>query len=178
MWEEKEQKMKIREAKAGDEKKIADVIISTWKVAYRGIVPDDFLDVLTTEQHEKLFKKNISEKTETILVLENNAEKVVGMISGGVDRSREYDCEIVAIYILPEYQKKGLGSCLFKEMITSHKRHNYKTMVIWTFKENKDSGFYEKLGGEIRLENTCFIGNTKIPIVGFIWDDINRVVFT
>jgi len=39
--------MKLGHAKAGDEKHIASVIISTWKNAYKGIVPDDFLSSLT-----------------------------------------------------------------------------------------------------------------------------------
>lgn len=106
--------MRIRMAQPGDEQSIASVIIATWKVCYRGIVPNSFLDSLTTEKHEELFRNNIANKTETILVLENDKNQIVGMISGGQDRSKLYDCELVAIYILPDYQKKAMAKGCFK----------------------------------------------------------------
>ena len=49
--------MKIRYAKVGDEKYIADIIINTWKVVYQGIVPDDFLLSLTPENMKSCLRR-------------------------------------------------------------------------------------------------------------------------
>lgn len=167
--------MLIRRAKTGDEKNIAGVIVNTWKYAYIGIVPDDFLMSLTTDKHEQLLKEHIKEQKETIILLENDDGKIIGMVSGGKDRSGAFDCEIVAIYILPEYQKKGYGKQLFKYIIEDHKNNNCRSMIVWTFKENKDQKFYEKLGGTIQKTSIHVIGDKEIPLVGYVWEDINRI---
>ena len=167
--------MKIRKAETGDEKNIASVIISTWKDAYQGIVPDDFLMSLNTEKHEQLFKEQIKEQKETIIILENDDKRIVGMVLGGKDRSGAFDCEIVAIYVLPEYQKQGYGKLLFKHIIEEHKKHSYKSMIIWTFEKNKDQRFYEKLGGIIQKTSNHIINGKAIPIVGYVWEDISKI---
>lgn len=167
--------MKIRRAEIGDEKDIANVIINTWKNAYRNIVPDDFLMSLNTEKHEQLFKEHIKEKKETIIILENNEGKIIAMVSGGKDRSGCFDCEIAAIYVLPEYQKQGYGKQLFKYIIEDYKKNNYKSMIIWTFEKNKDQKFYVKLGGTIQKTSNYIIGGKEIPLVGYVWQDINII---
>jgi len=170
-------KMNIRTAQVGDEQSIAGVIIDTWKVAYRGIVPDSFLDSLTTEKHEELFRKNIPDKTETILVVENREKQVVGMVSGGADRLKIYDCELYAIYILPEYQKMGYGKWLFQQLIEEHKKNECKSMIIWTFRDNRDREFYEILGGLAREEKRRSFDGNEITLVGYTWQDINDIKF-
>ncbi|MBP2657026.1 MAG: GCN5-related N-acetyltransferase [Firmicutes bacterium] len=167
--------MHIRTAQAGDEQHIADVIINTWKIAYRGIVPDCFLDSLTTEKHKKLFRENIANKAETIFVLENNNKQIVGVVSGGADRLGIYDCELVAIYVLPDYQKKGYGKLLFKKLIEEYKRNSFKSMIIWTFKDNKDRKFYEILGGTISEDESYSLGGSDVAIVAYTWQDINKI---
>ena len=167
--------MRIRKARAGDERSIAAVIIDTWKVAYRGILPEGFLGALTTEKHEKLFKKNIADAKETVLVLENVHKEIVGVVSGGQDRSGKYDCELVAIYVLPDYQKKGFGKQLFKAFIEEQKRSKYKSMIVWAFRENRDKGFYKKLGGLVREEKSYPFAGNELPIEGYTWEDIHTV---
>jgi len=168
--------MKIRKARLGDEKDIANVVVSTWKVAYKDILPDEFLKSLTTERHEKILREHIEKQTETVLVLEDDDERIVGMISGGKDRSGLYDCEVVAIYIIPEHQKKGYGKELFKALIREYKKNSYKTMIVWAFKENKDQKFYEKLGGTIKQQKVEALWGIEKTIVGYVWADINTIV--
>lgn len=169
--------MNIRTAQAGDEQNIADVIIDTWRIAYRGIVPDIFLDSLTTEKHKELFRKNIENKTETIFVLVNHNNQIVGVVSGGVDRLGIYDCELVAIYVLPDHQKKGYGKLLFEKLIEEYKKNSFKSMIIWTFKDNKDRKFYEILGGTLSEEKSYTFSGSEVAIVGYTWQDINKIDF-
>ena len=169
--------MNIRKAKLGDEKEIAEVIIDTWKCAYRNIIPDNFLDSLTPDKHIELFREQLSENKEAIFVLEDE-NKIVGMISGGKDRSNKKDCEIVAIYIKKNYQKRGFGKKLFDTIIKDHLKNNYKSMIIWTFEENKDRNFYEKLGGQVEERSSYTILDKEIPLVGFVWNDISKVFNT
>lgn len=169
--------MIIRNARTGEEQSIANVIINTWRAAYRGIIPDRFLDALTTGKHEALFKENIKSAPENIFVLENHEQQIVGMVFGGSDRSGAFDCELVAIYILPDYQKRGYGKKLFKALIERYKKQTYKSMLIWTFKDNKDQEFYKKLGGVVSKEMSYTFGEKNVPLVGYTWDNINDIAF-
>lgn len=171
------QNMRIRKAKAGDEKGIAQVINLTWKDAYRGIVPAEFLNTMTTERHEEMFRENIRTNSEAIFVLEDGEREIVGMASGAQDRSRQYDCELVAIYILPAYQKKGLGKELFKEIIAEHRKNKYRSMIIWTLEQNKDRAFYEKLGGQVKARKTIVLDGQEMPLAGYVWEDISQIMF-
>lgn len=168
--------MKIRAAKPGDEKSIAQVIIDTWKDAYHGIVSQHFLDSLTTEKHEALLAQQIAQSTQIIYVMESEDDQILGMISGGADRSEKYDCEIVAIYIGRDYQKSGIGKRLFSECVNAFKTQGYKSMVIWTFENNNDRGFYDKMGGIVAEHKTYPIGNEDLPLVGYVWKDIDKII--
>lgn len=170
--------MKIRAAKPGDEKAIAQVVIDTWKDAYQGIVSQHFLDSLTTEKHEVLLTQQIAQNTQIIYVMESEQNQIQGMISGGVDRSEKYDCEIVAIYIDRDYQKCGIGKRLFLECINAFRTQGCKSMVIWTFENNKDRGFYDKMGGVVAEHKTYPIGNQDLPLVGYVWNDIDEIIPT
>lgn len=161
--------MNIRAAKPGDEKSIAQVIIDTWKDAYQGIVSQDFLDSLTTEKHEALLTQQIAENTQIIYVMESEDDQILGMISGGVDRSEKYDCEIVAIYIGRDHQKCGIGKRLFSECVNAFRTRGYKTMIVWTFEDNKDRGFYDKMGGVVGEHTQHLIGDEELPLVGYVW---------
>ncbi len=167
--------MKIRAAKPGDENAVAQIIIDTWKDAYKGIVSQCFLDSLTTEKHEALLAQQIAQSTQIIYVLESEQNTIQGMISGGVDRSEKYDCEIVAIYIGRDYQKFGFGKRLFSACVNVFRAQGYKTMVIWTFASNKDRAFYDKMGGVVAEHKTYPIGNEDLPLVGYVWDDIEEI---
>lgn len=168
--------MHIRRAKTGDETAIANVVVKTWKDAYQGIVPQSFLDSLTIDKFAQRYKETIPTNKEPIFVLEDKGGKIVGMVLGGADRSGKYDCELMAIYILPEYQNKGYGRKLFLELIKEHKKNNYRSMIIWTFEDNRDREFYEKLGGVAREEQNLMLADKELRVIGYVWDDIGTII--
>ena len=58
-------------------------------------------------------------------------------------RSKNGDYEIANICIIPEYQDKGIGTRILKEMIAEHTDRNIK---IQYFKQNPVGELYERLG--------------------------------
>ena len=154
-----------------DAEAVTDVLINTWKTAYRGIVSDDCLDNLDreslTERRRKQYKDYI------VAVLD---ERVVGYCWYVNDNSfskdtPEIDCEIVAIYVLPEYEGRGVGRKMFSYAAEDLRNQKRSKMVIWCLKEN-DSGrkFYEKMGGVIMGEHQTHIGNQDYDEVGFLFN--------
>lgn len=64
------------------------------------------------------------------------------------------DGEIISLYVLPEYIKKGVGHLLFEHGQGSLQELGYTHCVVSTFSVNERAiGFYEKHGYEIVATN-------------------------
>ncbi|WP_261133620.1 GNAT family N-acetyltransferase [Bacillus sp. Marseille-Q3570] len=139
----------IRRAERKDICQIAEVHVASWKTTYRGIVSDTFLDSLTSEQKVSQWTRNL-EQADPILLVAVEDGKVVGFVSAGNNRSDHlpFEAEIYAIYILKEYQRKGIGKALVNAAVTEFKSRNWESMLIWALEENDSKHFYEKLGGK------------------------------
>ncbi|MHC8522911.1 GNAT family N-acetyltransferase [Rossellomorea sp. H39__3] len=59
---------------------------------------------------------------------------VVGFASVGRERSGEYEGELYAIYLLREYQGRGIGRELFSRSISSLKALGFQDMFIWVLR--------------------------------------------
>mgnify|MGYP003985154061 FL=1 len=139
-------KYNIRKANLSDVKAIAKVHIAVWKTTYQSIIPQDFLDNLSTKRSENNWRKTINNKDFINFIIEDENSKIVGFISGGANREKEllpeYDGELMAIYIFKEYQQKGLGSKLFTTFKQELLKRNFTNMVIWVLRDNNSKYFY------------------------------------
>ncbi|MFC7393376.1 GNAT family N-acetyltransferase [Scopulibacillus cellulosilyticus] len=141
--------MKIRKATLTDAKGVAKVQVDSWRTTYKNIVPDKYLNQMTYESREQKWKDIISK--ETVYVAENNAGEVVGFSNGGKERTGKYPNykgELYAIYILMEYQRKGLGKLLLEPIIEDLKQQNIFAMMVLVLEKNSSRLFYESLGAK------------------------------
>lgn len=166
----------IRRMNIEDSEMVTDVLINTWETAYRGIVSDDCLDNLDREALSE--RRKTQYKDYIVACLD---DKIVGYCWYVNDNSfsqeaPDVDCEIVALYVLPELKRKGIGRELFAYALDDLKRQGRKKMVIWCLKENYPARkFYEQMGGVIMGEHKTHIGNQDYDEVGFSYslkDDI------
>lgn len=77
-----------------------------------------------------------------------------------------------AIYILKEYQGKGIGRLLVKSVVDDLKDKNLNSMLIWAIEENPACRFYEALGGKKIDTEEIEIGGKNLSEVAYGWDDI------
>ena len=96
---------------------------------------------------------------------ENNLIK--GFVSG--KKNEKYDCEIVSIYVDPQYQNQGIGKKLLEHEKMYFKNTGCKKMIIWTIKGFQNNKFYEKNGGIIKEKKEIEYGNKKYPGIGFVF---------
>ena len=80
--------MPIREAEVSDAKGIAEVTVASWRVAYRGLLPDSLLDNLPVEDRESRWKRRISEHSWQTLVLAQKG-RVIGFVAFGASRDED-----------------------------------------------------------------------------------------
>lgn len=139
----------IRYANVDDAKTLGEIHSSSWKAAYKGIIPEKVLDNITAKKREKYFKKALSEALEEdAIIFEGN--KPAGFICIGKCRDKDKDVfygEICGLYLLPNYWHKSLGSKLINWGLAELEKRNYTKDTLWVLEENLSAiRFYEKIG--------------------------------
>lgn len=142
----------VRSATERDDSGIRNVQVTTWKQAYRNMIPDRILDSMTVDSPPRRAKapdpKIASSRRAVVAV--DRSDRVIGFAVGGVARSEEwkYQGEIWAIYVLPTEQGHGVGNQLFSEL-KKQLAGEYKNLIIWVLEANHFSHkFYERMGGK------------------------------
>ena len=142
---------KIRKKERKDCADVAHVVTVAWNETYKGIVPDEFLNNLYTneEKSAKNSYNNFNKKENHQYVLEVD-NKVVGFVNVGSSDETDYEnCgEIHAVYIINGYKGHGYGKKLIDAGIQELKSMNFDKMVIGCLDGNPSNEFYKHLGGK------------------------------
>lgn len=172
----------IRKAEISDLPAIAGINSDGWRICYRGVVADDFLDTRTAESFIKRMRESKwleNPEIDTFVYEENGVVK--GFSSGktafsGGNRTEgkhsegvQYDCETAGLYVGVEYQGKGIGKKLFDFMKDKYRKAGCKTMIVRTIKGLPNNGFYLKMGGVIKETGEHEWGGKKYPLIGFVF---------
>lgn len=170
--------MQIREAKIEDAMSIAKVHVDSWRTTYKGIISEKYLASLSYKDREDFWRERLSDGDSLwfVLVAEDD-ENIIGFVAGGPERSGDMDFtgELGAIYLLENYQHKGIGSQLFKAVIMRLLGIGIKTMMVWVLAENPSKKFYESLGGEQIYEKVITIDEAELKEIAYGWKDISLV---
>ena len=135
----------------------------SWKQSYKGIVNDDFLELINAEPEIQKaianLKKGLNDSSKRFL-LKYNGEYV------GIVRVREtkYDkykeCgELGALYLLDSVKRNGFGKILFNKAIEELKKKGYKKMILGCLSENPSNEFYKHMGGKFIDTNPLTLPN-------------------
>ena len=141
-----------------------------WNETYRGIYSDEKIDNYDFEKNREKFLNIINNPNITLYVVDVNG-KLVGYMDCGVPYRpyKDYQQEIGLLYLLKEYQRKGIGKELFNIATNKIKESGYNEFFICCNKYNINAQeFYKKMGGiidEIDDENI----DKSIPQVKFIY---------
>lgn len=112
----------------------------SWLETYTGIMPEDYLKNVTLERCVKMAHKW---PDNTLLIKVDN--KTVGFSCVAKSSDGDDIYELVAIYLLKEYQGKKLGYELLKKTLSGINGGN--KIVLWVLKGNERAiRFYERFG--------------------------------
>ncbi len=137
--------MKIRHMMDHDDRTaISRIYEESWRAAYRGIVPQEYLDGIPEGNWNSFFD---TAGIETLLMLDGC--RFIGTASYCQSRFGQAGNvgEVVSIYLLPRYMGKGCGKMLFRAVIDELEKMGYDEISLWVLEENRRAReFYEKMG--------------------------------
>ena len=88
-----------------------------------------------------------------------------GFISGGLARFDigGADCELYAIYMLPQYQGNGFGSQLVAKLESYCVDMGWRCMGVLVLADNPNLPFYKRLGFDIVEKTVIELGRHRYP---------------
>lgn len=133
----------------------------SWKQTYKGIVNDDFLELINTNEEInnsiKRMKDNINKPLDKSFLLKAN-DKYVGMfrICKSKDDNYQDIGELKALYLLDEVKHQGYGKILFEKAKEEIKKIGFNSMFVGCLSKNTNANnFYKHMGG-ILIDNRDF----------------------
>jgi ribosomal protein S18 acetylase RimI-like enzyme len=144
----------VRLAEPKDAAQIAKVHVETWQSAYRGQIPQSYLDSLSVEDRKKKWDSYLAKP-------EENATTIIGVVDGkivgfcSVDKTRSDDMdettgELWAIYVDRDYAGKGVGSALHDKGMNILRERGFKKAILWVLTSNDVTRqWYEKKGWKV-----------------------------
>ena len=102
--------MEVREMGVGDLGAVREVARITWAETYRGIIPEDDLTSFVERAYSEESLKHRMEAGVFLVAVVGG--EVVGFADFDPDPGKPGEVELVAIYVLPEMQGRGIGTRL------------------------------------------------------------------
>ena len=167
----------VRNAELADAAGIARVHVATWRTAYRGLLPDDFLASLDAPAYTERWRRIVADSSSRVYVAES-AHGVTGFASCGRERAGEdgYRGELYAIYVLQEAQGHGHGRRLVQAVVGGLRELKLQDMIVWVLRDNTPARrFYEHLGGVYVREQPITIGSSTLQEVSYGWKSLDDV---
>jgi ribosomal protein S18 acetylase RimI-like enzyme len=139
----------IRSAAPVDARAIATIHVEAWRAAYRGIVPDEYLDSHSIDERASAWRRNlVAADTSTWVAQESDA--IVGWISVGPGRDTDAGTsvgEIWAVYVAPGCWGKGVGRSLCVQAEQHLRTEGFIAVSLWVLKDNERAvKFYQSNG--------------------------------
>jgi ribosomal protein S18 acetylase RimI-like enzyme len=170
---------RVRVARTTDAAAIARVHVETWQSTYAGVIPDAYLvrlsHLLEGRPRQVALAPTVREST---LVAEAEGAGVVGFASfgpvrrAGLPPGTRFLGEVYTLYVLPDYQGRGLGRALLDSAFTSLAARGRRSAIIWVLEANPSRFFYEHLGGVRVARRTERFAGADLGEVAYGWERV------
>lgn len=140
---------RIRRAAPSDAMAMAAMHVRAWQVAYRGIVPDDFLDTMDVAARAARYTLGATGPGDPRTWIAIEGDRVLGGVS--VSRSRDDDLpdlgEVRSLYVHPDAWGTGVGRALMAQGERLLQEEGYTEALLWVLEANRRARRFYEIGG-------------------------------
>ncbi len=143
------------------------IYAAAWKVAYRGIVPQAYLDALSPERWTPL----LGNGNHIDLALEQEGKMVATCsICPARDAAMTGWGEIMSLYVLPECFRRGYGRRLIAAAQQELHCQGFAQQYLWVLEDNhRARAFYEAVGFMPNGRRSTFsVGGTELTELCYV----------
>ncbi len=141
--------MRIRPATAEDAASIAAVDVASWQAAYRGLMPDQYLDALSFEQREADWQRRLlgvdARRGRRTYVADD--DQITGFVRLGPNPDDPSGGFVFLLYVLPTHWRTGVGTSLMAAADAALRDMGFGSATLGVLEANHRARlFYERLG--------------------------------
>jgi len=179
----------FRPAQPDDAEAVARVHFEAARLTYRGFLPDEVLADMTYQRRLALWGGLLGgpgKRPKVELALEMDGAGLDEVVDEVVaftwwrdvrDAQAAFDGEIVALYVLPDRQRQGLGRRLMAHTAERMAAAGLASCYLWVFEEHGAARrFYAALGGRPIDRDWETLGTLRVPRVAYAWNPLDLLV--
>jgi GNAT superfamily N-acetyltransferase len=170
----------IRPATPADAPAIARVRIDGWRTAYRGLVPDAYLDAMDIDASVALWQRILTAAPNaTSVFVADDGGDVVGFAAGNMleEPRHDADAELSGAYVRRDHQRAGIGRRLVCAVARAQRDHGASGLIVWTLAGNKAArAFFETLGATLVAEQPLEWDGLQLDESGYAFADLDALL--
>ena len=143
----------VRAATVRDAAEIAAIHVRSWQAAYKGLLPQDYLDELDVSARVEGWRRTLcaTDWSRSGVMVVHPERELLGFAGFGPTRDNDDDgsavAEIRSIYLLPEAWGKGFGKRLMCSALTRLASAGYTQATLWVLQANSRARRFYETGG-------------------------------
>lgn len=138
----------VRPAVPGEGRSFAETKRAVWQTAYRGLLPDSFLDDLDLVPPPEAWEQAIVAGSPPFVAMAG--DRMVGVAAAGAalgDDAAPGLGQLYLIYALPDVWGTGVGTGLHEACMARLRELGFAEAVLWVLEGNERAiAFYERMG--------------------------------
>jgi GNAT superfamily N-acetyltransferase len=138
----------MRDARPEDALAVARVHVRSWQAAYRGLLPQDYLDALRPEDRMTHYDFANLDAMAPATIVAVDDDTVQGFTTTGpAGADTPMIGELMALYVDPDAWGRGIGGRLIEEARTRLRRSGFTDALLWVLVGNERAvRFYRRDG--------------------------------
>ncbi|MCC8403850.1 GNAT family N-acetyltransferase [Paraburkholderia sp. MMS20-SJTN17] len=162
----------LRPATLEDAELIASIHSASWQAAYRGLLPDAFLDGEVTRERAAYWAARLAAPggERRIVLIAELAGEPTGFVC--VERQPESAWGVLLdnLHALPAYQGVGVGKTLMRAAIDWARAQGEAQLYLYVLEGNRPAiGFYERHGWQFVGAEPDHIGGMDITALRYVY---------
>ncbi len=136
----------VRPANPGDAAGVAEVHVRSWQVAYRGLLPDHYLDALRPEDRMARYTLGSTDPDLPATLVADVDGVIRGFVTVGPCRDPDGGSwgEVLALHVDSRSWGLGIGRRLISDARAALRDRGFAAAVLWVLAGNTRAGrFYE-----------------------------------
>lgn len=142
----------LRLARPGDADQIADIHVSSWRVTYRGMLPDSYLDQMSRRLLAGRWRRRVGAQSNERVLVAERGEVIAGFATLAPAISEPgFAGEVSMLYVRPELEGSGVGTQLLDTAFDRLAAVPLYWAIVWVLEANTRAiEFYRRRG--LRLD--------------------------
>lgn len=170
--------IQLREGKLTDADAIGSLHAQSWSTAYRGILPDSYLDNNLDEERKNYWRiKLASLSAKDFIIIAESAGDIAGFAAVMDKPQNGYDALLDNLHVRPDMKGQGLGSRLMKAVAARLRATGRTSFYLWVLKGNVAAEeFYKAQGGVSGDVSSVEFGGKIVEQTRFAWKDLDTLI--